>query len=770
MSGNQERFQQAMNQGHSAAWDQLWDRAAVCYRQALDEFPNNPQALANLGLALFELQQYDEALRVYVQAARLSPADPLPVEKAAQLFERLGNLGQARQAALRAAELYLKNREVTKAIDNWTRVLRLDPEDLTARGRLALVLEHTGEQQRAAEEYLALASIYQKQGKADKAAQAMEQAVRLEPHHPPVVEAALLLRDGRPLPPPPRPRGGTAPLRLAQIRQLQAPDQANAAETQMDPVGLAVQTALTALAELLFELVEEEQADPRRRPHAAHAADAVSHPADPARLQVTISQVVDQQTNNRLNEAVFALAEAVGSGLKHPAAIFDLGYLYTRTAEQNKAVPLLKSSTQHPEYALGAYLLLAQIYQVSENPAQAVGAYLEALRLADVDSVPPEQAESLRQIYDPIIEANQQQADTRLQLNLCQTIHDLLLKPDWRSRVQAARQQVPASTSGAPPLPLAEVLAEVRSSQVIESISAIYELANQGKWHSALETAFFALEHSPTYLPLHSFMGDLLQRQDHLDVAAAKYGVVARAYTVRGELRPAIELYRKIISLAPLDISAHSHLIETLVSTGQTEAAIQAYFELADVYYKLADLEKMRQTYSEALRLAQASRGDLQVRVEIMHRIADIDMQQLDWRQALRVFEQIRTLQPDDEKARLGLISLSMRLGQTNQALAELENYTAHLKSSGHPERELPFLLKLVDEAPDQPLLRLRLADACHRAGRQQEAIQHYDLAGKKLAAAGDRANAVLAVEALLALNPANQAEYQALLQRLKAG
>ena len=35
MPGNQEAFQKAMNLGHSAAWDQQWDRAAAYYRQAL---------------------------------------------------------------------------------------------------------------------------------------------------------------------------------------------------------------------------------------------------------------------------------------------------------------------------------------------------------------------------------------------------------------------------------------------------------------------------------------------------------------------------------------------------------------------------------------------------------------------------------------------------------------------------------------------------------------------------------------------------------------
>jgi hypothetical protein len=43
MPGNEEVFQKALNDGHSAAWDQMWDKAAVCYQRALDEFPDNPR-------------------------------------------------------------------------------------------------------------------------------------------------------------------------------------------------------------------------------------------------------------------------------------------------------------------------------------------------------------------------------------------------------------------------------------------------------------------------------------------------------------------------------------------------------------------------------------------------------------------------------------------------------------------------------------------------------------------------------------------------------
>jgi tetratricopeptide (TPR) repeat protein len=109
MPGNEEVFQKAMNQGHSYAWDQEWAKAANSYRKALEEFPDHPKALSSLGLALLQSQQFEEALQIYQRVAHVSSMDPVPFERIAQLSERLGQLKQASEAAMKAAELYLNS-------------------------------------------------------------------------------------------------------------------------------------------------------------------------------------------------------------------------------------------------------------------------------------------------------------------------------------------------------------------------------------------------------------------------------------------------------------------------------------------------------------------------------------------------------------------------------------------------------------------------------------------------------------------------------------
>ena len=114
MTGNQKEFQSEMNQGHSAAWDQMWEQAAKHYRRALTEFPDNSQALTSMGLALFELQKFDEAQRYYQKAAVINSNDPIPVEKIARIFERTGKLQEAIKVYIRSADLYLKKQGCRK--------------------------------------------------------------------------------------------------------------------------------------------------------------------------------------------------------------------------------------------------------------------------------------------------------------------------------------------------------------------------------------------------------------------------------------------------------------------------------------------------------------------------------------------------------------------------------------------------------------------------------------------------------------------------------
>lgn len=771
MAADNDIFQQAMNQGHSAAWDQHWDQAAAHYREALDAIPDHPQALINLGLALYELQDYEQSLSYYLRAAQVAADDPLPLEKAAQILERQGNLEQSSQASLRAAELYMKNRDVNKAVESWKRVTRLNPDNLQAHSRLALVYERLGEKQKAVDEFLAVASLLQAAGDTPRAAKAVQQAIQILPASNEALQAFALLREGRPLPRPTRPRGGTAPRLMAQVRQLEAPREPSVFESSPDPITQARQKALTLLADMLFESVEEEEAPANRRlglQTFVQGTGQLRHQVDRSKIALHLAEVVDLQTQELYDPAAAELEKAIGAGLDHPAAHFDLGYLLVQCGRPKNAPAHLHKATKNSDFALGAHLLLGELLVKEGQMHTAALEYLEALKLADAQVVDPEQADDLRQLYEPLIESFRKQTDPQAQHRLCESIVSLVVRPDWKNNLQRARQQLPPSGPGSPPIPLAEILTEARSGQVIQSLTHIYELGQQGLFRSAMEEAFYALQFAPTYLPLHTYIGELLFKEGRIQPAAAKLSAVARTYSIRGESHRAIDMYRRIIEIAPMDLNARTLLINQLVASERVEDAIQEYINLADVYYSLADLEMARKTYTDGLRLAQKFMVDRSIRVKLLHSMADIDLQSLDWRQALRIFEQIRTLQPDDEKARTNLIELNFRLGQENQAMSELDNYISHLAGAGQIQKAIAFLESLVQENPGRIAVRRRLAEGYRQVGRNQEAIAEFDKVGEGLLAANDYRGAVESLEAILALNPPNREEYQAALAQIR--
>jgi tetratricopeptide (TPR) repeat protein len=315
--------------------------------------------------------------------------------------------------------------------------------------------------------------------------------------------------------------------------------------------------------------------------------------------------------------------------------------------------------------------------------------------------------------------------------------------------------------------PLAEVILQAQSSSVIESINHIHQLARMGSLRSAMDEAYDAVQHAPTYLPLHTLMGDLLIQDDHVPDAIAKFTVVAHAYSVRGEVAQATKLLHKVIQLAPMDMSARSRLIDQLVARGQIDDAIKEYLELADIYYRLAELDMARKTYTTALRVVQQANADHAWNVHILQRMADIDMQRLDWKQALRVYEQIRTLRPDDLATRKQLIELYMRMGQQQQAMAEIESSMAYLDGNGKAADSIPFLENLIKDHEGEVIYHRIVAEQLNRRGQKDKAISQLDALGESLLEAGKKKEAAEVINQILSMNPPNAEDYRQLLGQI---
>lgn len=767
MAGQEDAFQRAMNEGHSAAWDQQWERAALAYRKALAESPDNPNALNSLGLALYELQNYPDALKTYLRAAQVSAQDPVPVEKIGLIQERQGNLREAIQAFLQAAELFARSRDVEKAVENWVRVVQLAPDHLQAHSRLALIHEKTGQIHQAATEYLAVASILQNSGNPQKAEELLTHGLQLEPANGELRQALTIIKSGKLLPKPTRPKGGTGPLRMAQVKQLEAPRVA--AQDSPDPISEARGRALNTLADSLFELSDESGESQTRRGLQAimRGTGELSPQAMQTKILLHLSQAIDSQTRQNDAQAAEELERAIENGFSHPAAYFDLGLLRSQSERRESALRHLQQCNRHNDFELAARLISAQILSALGRVREAATESLQALKIADSQVVAPEQAEVLRQLYEPLIETLERESDLQAQAKLTASVQEILVRPNWRAHLSKLREQMPGIEGGTP-LPVAEALIQAQSGQVIEAINRINELARANQLRSAMDEAFHVLPSAPTYLPLHILMGELLIQEGHVPEAITKFNVAAHAYGVRGEAAQATTLFKRIIQLAPMDLPARTRLIEQLTARGKLDEAVSEYLDLADMYYRLAELDMARKTYTTALRLAQQPNANHNWSIQILKRMADIDMQRLDWKQAIRVLEQLRTLSPDDSASRATLIELNLRLAQTSQAEAEIESLMTYLEDNQRAAEALPLLEKLLEENDNNTLRRAK-ATQLHRTGRSVEAITLLDAIGDKLMESGDKNGVVDVIHQILQMNPPNAEEYRSLLAQLQS-
>jgi tetratricopeptide (TPR) repeat protein len=777
MTGRQDLFDESMRLGHSAVWDMQWDRASEFFRKALAEFPDHPTALNSLALALLELGELKESLATYRRAATVAPEDPIPIEKMAEIQERLGQLKEALELRDRASDLYTRQRNVDKALDNWNHIARLQPENLATRSRLALAYERTGRPKEAVREYLAVASVLQKLKRTDRAIEAAQRALTLVPGEPEATAALRVLREGKPLPPPIQPRGATAPLRMQDVKEyIRAEAQAEAPGVQeeaesADPEIIAQRHALEVLAGFLFEDPEDIATGKLSTPgmtaltKSGKGADGKSG----SQIHRYLAQAIELQTHGHTTQAAKELARAIDAGLSATAAHYDLGLLYRELGDIEGARKHLIFAVGDPDLSLGANLALGRIAHAKGDLPEASRFLLQALKKADTLSVDASQSSQLSQLYSTI-EASQNIEDTQALKQIVENTLGFLNGPEWLKRLRLARQQLKGKGSDTSVRPIFETLIGGGTDRIIESMSRIDELVEKGFLFSASEEAMLALQAAPTYLPLHQRLADIMLKAGRTEAAIEKLRVIAETATIRGDGGQSVEIFQMILTHSPVDIPIRLRLIDLLSQQGRLDDALREYLELAELYKQMAEIDEARKTLEKAREVAASAKVDRRRSVEILHQMGDIDLSRLDWRRALRVYEQVQKLDPADDKARRNVVDLDLRLGQEEQAAKELDSYLELLVQSNRSSDALDLLEEMAREHPGKQALHSRLANAYRAAGRKADAIAQYDALGEIQLDAGQVEAAARTIETILSLDPPDAEGYHELLRNLQAG
>ena len=766
MARNRKVFEEAMRLGANAAWEKNWDQAMAAYQRALAEFPNDVGALTSLGLAYSGTGQLEAALESFQQASKLAPDDPVLHEHMGKTREQLGQGREAAEAYLASAERYLNQQQAPHlALERWQDAVRVYPDCLPAHAQLLQYYRRHGQMREAVKECLALARISHAQGQQEHAIQACQYALKLAPHDPKVLATLNDLRYGKQV--TAEPEIGVSVEKTEPLVALEEPggpalldfqvtSPAGSGEELGSPVEITRRQALADLAESLFDEGEE-----------AATPSTGTLRLSKAKVDALVGRAIDFQTTGRTEEAIATYEQIVEAGVSQPAAHFNLGLLYQEKIQFDAALSQFERALSHPDYALGSHFALGECYRAQGRVDEALKHFIEVLKIVDLATARHAQADDLIQTYEGLADRYIAKGKREQVLEFTSSLAEFFNDKEWKNKALQARRQLDVLTQDGPVLSLAEMLTIPGSERVLESVALGQEYARRGMFYTALEECYCALKQAPTYLPIHQQVAQVLMAMGKVDEAISKSVVIAGTYQMRGNVHSAMAMYQHALQLAPMDTGVRAKLIDLLISHGKYDEALEHYLLLADSYYHLAQIDQARETYQTALRLAPRGSPERKWSVRILHKIGDIYMQRVDWKHAIEVYEQIRKLAPDDERARSTLMDLYYRFNRPELAIAELDSLLKIYRKSSKTQRIFAILEDAVRERPDDIPLRTRLAQAHLDAGNTEQALEHLDKLGDLQLEAGRYEDAGTTIRAIIALQPPNVVAYQQLLDQL---
>jgi len=434
----------------------------------------------------------------------------------------------------------------------------------------------------------------------------------------------------------------------------------------------------------------------------------------------------------------------------------------------NEAIRELSLTTRHPEYGLASHFALGECCRAKGKIEDALEHFIEVLKIIDLQTVQRDQADDLLQLYDSLAESYTAKGDRDKAITFLDSLVDFLSGKGWQDKVMEARRRLDSVAEEGITRSLAEILEVPGSEEVLASMAMAQEYMKRSMLLTAIEEIYRVIEMAPTYLPLHLRLAEVFVRQERLEEAIAKYMAVAEVYHMRGDDRQAIGVYRQILKMAPMDVNVRAMMIDLLVNRGEIDRALEQYMSLADDYYQLAQIDKALEKYNEAVHLASRSSNERKWKVQILHKIGDINMQRVDWRRATAAYEEIKALSPDDEQVRTYLFDLYQKQGQINKALVELKELARYYETKGQPQKALSILEDAVQLRPQEMSLRALLARVYTQQGMKREAIAELDTLGEMQLEAGLRDEAVQTVKRIIALEPANVEAYRRLLAHIR--
>ncbi len=754
MVDDRSRYEEALRRGHSYSWDQRWTEAIPEFEIAVGAQADQPAAYAGLGLAYYELGKLDKALEYYKLASRFSHGDIIYLKHVADVQERLGLLDQAGQTYMALGEIQLRRKKLDEAVVSWLRAVSLKPDLLGAHQRLVAVYRRQGLISNAIREYLIVAELYGRRGEKDLALKVCRLALELDPRNAEVMTAVELIRQGKQLTPADSP--AVIFDRLSSSEDGKTNFRAGLVSLEHGIIYSAQRVAQQSLAQ---EILSEGD-------DGLLASEQTGGTSKLARTTL-ISQALEFQTRDMVDEAIDCFEQVLDTGLISAAAHFCLGLLYQVQKRPSQAIGELEQAAADPTLRPASYYAIGEAYRLRGDNVRATENFVESLKYIDLDTVDREQSNRIIEQYGFLVNGLLSGPEPVRQARFVHGLVTFLGDDRWQENIVEARRRLDNLSAEGQTFILGDIFA-AGSIQVLQSLSRSQEYADIGKYDSAVEEAYRAIQLSPYYLASHTQLAELMVRQDRIPIAVTKYLTIGDTCWVRGDINGAFDNYERAVELSPLNLFNRAKLIEVLSQEGQIDRALEHYLLLGEVYYNLAEMDKARNTYLEGLKLVPEGTDKQQWRSRLLRAIADIDMQRLDWNHALIAYSELSAATPNDKDVALKVVDLYFKVGQPEKAVQRVDQTLGLMVKNGRSAEVTGILEELVDQWPDDENLVNRLTRLYLHQGKRQEAIALLDTLGETQLNSGNTEQAVRTIQKILQLDPPNSISYQKLLQRLE--
>jgi len=473
MAGNQQAYDTYMTAGHDAAWEQNWDNAIRYYSLALKEFPEEAEALNNLGLSLVRADRMNEALKIYERAIIVAPEDPTAFEGAAYVLEAIGNLREASQRYTQVADLYLQQRDLEKAIHAWEFAVQFTPGLIPIHAKLAQAHERVADKKRAVYHYLMLGYHFARNHQIDKGIKAVERALALEPRDSGALNTIAALRSGGEVLPP---YDENAARHVPEAKRLDedfgffGEEGDTAVSTTGDPMGPMGEAMNQSLNLLAAYVLEQGMLD-------ATGADALNG------MQL-------QRQNDRPG-AVAAYQRAVKS-LPHPALKMSLGGLLLLEDNAAEAIKYLGDALADSNIANGAMHALGVAYTKLGKHQQAARYLIQCLQAVEMQRKSGTPAELEDTYSNLLVSLNEATTDAQQAIN--ERFIRTLSGEDWPQRVVDLRQHLDEIGGQGGTGGMREFLGSEGGDELADTVARIDRYIREGRLVLAMDESHQAVE------------------------------------------------------------------------------------------------------------------------------------------------------------------------------------------------------------------------------------------------------------------------------------